>query len=155
MAQDEPGPDHPLDLHRRFPGETEAEFEYLLDFLKEAQIDRLGCFAYSPVEGATANELANPVPEEVREERRGRVMLLQEEISKARLKAKVGKTVRVLIDEVNRTGGVGRSAADAPEIDGVVYVKPPFEPHKKLVVGQFVDVKITTSDAHDLWGEAL
>jgi ribosomal protein S12 methylthiotransferase len=138
-----------------FPGETEAEFEYLLDFLKEAQIDRLGCFAYSPVEGATANELANPVPEEVREERRGRVMLLQEEISKARLQAKVGKTVRVLIDEVNRTGGVGRSAADAPEIDGVVYVKPPFEPHKKLVVGQFVDVKITTSDAHDLWGAAL
>jgi ribosomal protein S12 methylthiotransferase len=138
-----------------FPGETEAEFEYLLDFLKEAQIDRLGCFAYSPVEGATANELANPVPEEVREERRGRVMLLQEEISKARLQAKVGKTVRVLIDEVNRTGGIGRSAADAPEIDGVVYVKPPFEPHKKLVVGQFVDVKITTSDAHDLWGAAL
>jgi len=138
-----------------FPGETEAEFQYLLDFLKEAQIDRLGCFAYSPVEGATANELENPVPEEVREERRGRVMLLQEEISKARLKAKVGKTVRVLIDEVNRTGGVGRSAADAPEIDGVVYVKPPFEPHKKLVVGQFVDVKITTSDAHDMWGEAL
>ncbi|MDR7049252.1 ribosomal protein S12 methylthiotransferase [Duganella sp. 3397] len=137
-----------------FPGETEEEFEYLLDFLKEAQIDRLGCFAYSPVEGATANELANPVPEEVREERRGRVMLLQEEISKNRLKAKVGKTVRVLIDEVNRTGGIGRSSADAPEIDGVVYVKPPYEPHNKLVVGQFVDVKITTSDAHDLWGEA-
>jgi ribosomal protein S12 methylthiotransferase len=138
-----------------FPGETEEEFEYLLDFLKEAQIDRLGCFAYSPVEGATANELANPVPEEVREERRGRVMLLQEEISKSRLKAKVGKTVRVLIDEVNRSGGVGRSSADAPEIDGVVYVKPPYEPHKKLAVGQFVDVRITTSDAHDLWGEAL
>ena len=132
-----------------FPGETDAEFEYLLDFLKEARIDRLGCFAYSPVEGATANELSNPVPEEVREERRGRVMLLQEEISKSRLKAKVGKTVRVLIDEVNRSGGVGRSAADAPEIDGVVYVKPPFEPHKKLVVGQFVDVEITASDAHD------
>ena len=138
-----------------FPGETDAEFEYLLDFLKEAQIDRLGCFAYSPVEGATANELANPVPEELREERRGRVMLLQEEISKNRLKAKVGKTVRVLIDEVNRSGGIGRSSADAPEIDGVVYVKPPYEPHKKLAVGQFVDVKITTSDAHDLWGEAL
>jgi len=80
---------------------------------------------------------------------------LQEEISKARLKAKVGSTVRVLIDEVNRTGGVGRSAADAPEIDGVVYVKPPYEPHKKLVVGQFVDVQITASDAHDLWGAAL
>ncbi|TWI69419.1 ribosomal protein S12 methylthiotransferase [Pseudoduganella lurida] len=137
-----------------FPGETEAEFEYLLDFLKEAQIDRLGCFAYSPVEGATANELANPVPDELREERRGRVMLLQEEISRQRLKAKVGKTVRVLIDELTPSGAIGRSAADAPEIDGVVHVKKPFEPHKKLAVGQFFDVEITRSDAHDLWGEA-
>jgi len=137
-----------------FPGETEAEFEYLLDFLKEAQIDRLGCFAYSPVEGATANELANPVPEEVREERRGRVMLLQEEISRQRLKAKVGKTVKVLIDELTPSGAIGRSAADAPEIDGVVHVKRPFDPKKKLAVGQFYDVEITTADAHDLWGEA-
>lgn len=137
-----------------FPGETEAEFEYLLDFLKEAQIDRLGCFAYSPVEGATANELANPVPEEVREERRGRVMLLQEEISRNRLKAKVGKTVKVLIDELTPSGAIGRSAADAPEIDGVVHVKRPFDPKKKLAVGQFFDVEITSSDAHDLWGEA-
>ena len=136
-----------------FPGETEAEFEYLLDFLKEAEIDRLGCFAYSPVEGATANDLPNAVPEEVREERRGRVMLLQEEISKKRLQAKVGKTMRVLVDEVNRNGGVARSAADAPEIDGVVYVKPPYEPHIKLKVGEFIDVKITGADAHDLWAE--
>ncbi|QRX82819.1 30S ribosomal protein S12 methylthiotransferase RimO [Glaciimonas sp. PAMC28666] len=137
-----------------FPGETEAEFEYLLDFLKEVEIDRLGCFAYSPVEGATANQIANPVPEELREERRGRVMLLQEEISKKRLQAKVGKTMRVLIDSIDRNGGVGRSSADAPEIDGVVYVKPPFEPHKKLVVGEFVDVTITASDSHDLWAAA-
>jgi ribosomal protein S12 methylthiotransferase len=137
-----------------FPGETEAEFDYLLDFLKEAQIDRLGCFAYSPVEGASANQLANPVPEDVREERRGRVMQLQEEISRKRLQAKVGQTVRVLIDEIDRSGGVGRSAADAPEIDGVVYVKPAFEPHKKLAVGQFVDVKINAADSHDLWGQA-
>ncbi len=137
-----------------FPGETEAEFEYLLDFLKEAEIDRLGCFAYSPVEGATANALDNPVPEELREERRGRVMLLQEQISTKRLKAKVGKTVRVLIDALDGSGGVGRSSADAPEIDGVVYVKPPFEPHRKLKVGDFVEVEITASDAHDLWGEA-
>jgi len=137
-----------------FPGETEAEFEYLLDFLKEAQIDRLGCFAYSPVEGATANELPNPVPDEVREERRGRVMLLQEEISRNRLKAKVGKTVKVLIDELTPSGAIGRSAADAPEIDGVVHVKRPFDPKKKLAVGQFYDVEITTADAHDLWGEA-
>ena len=137
-----------------FPGETEAEFEYLLDFLKEAQIDRLGCFAYSPVEGASANALPDAVPEELREERRGRVMQLQETISKARLQAKVGRTLRVLIDEVNRTGGVGRSAADAPEIDGVVYVKPPYEPHLKLKVGEFVDVKVTAADAHDLWAQA-
>jgi ribosomal protein S12 methylthiotransferase len=137
-----------------FPGETEQEFEYLLDFLKEAEIDRLGCFAYSPVEGATANELDNPVPEELREERRGRVMELQETISKKRLQAKVGKTIRVLIDEVNRDGGVGRSAADAPEIDGVVYVKPPYEPHKKLKVGEFVEVEVTAADAHDLWAAA-
>lgn len=137
-----------------FPGETEAEFNYLLDFLKEAEIDRLGCFAYSPVEGATANQLADPVPEEVREERRGRVMELQEGISKKRLQAKIGKTMQVLIDEVSTSGGVGRSAADAPEIDGVVYVKPPYEPHRKLKVGEFVEVKITAADAHDLWAEA-
>jgi ribosomal protein S12 methylthiotransferase len=137
-----------------FPGETDAEFDYLLEFLAEAQIDRLGCFAYSPVDGATANALPDPVPEALREERRGRVMLLQEEISKKRLQQKVGTTLRVLIDEVNRTGGVGRSVADAPEIDGVVYVKPPYEPHLKLKVGEFVDVKITTADAHDLWAQA-
>ena len=137
-----------------FPGETDAEFEYLLDFLKEAQIDRLGCFAYSPVAGATANELADPVPEALREERRGRVMLLQEEISRKRLQAKVGKTLRVLLDQVDHNGGVGRSYSDAPEIDGVVYVKAPYEPHKKLVAGEFVDVAITAADAHDLWGAA-
>jgi ribosomal protein S12 methylthiotransferase len=137
-----------------FPGETEEEFQYLLDFLKEAEIDRLGCFSYSPVEGATANELANPVPEELREERRARVMELQEGISKKRMQAKVGKTIRVLLDEVTPSGGVGRTAADAPEIDGVVHVKPPFEPHRKLKVGEFVDVTITAADTHDLWGEA-
>jgi ribosomal protein S12 methylthiotransferase len=135
-----------------FPGETEAEFEYLLDFLKEAQIDRLGCFAYSPVEGATANELANPVPEEVREERRERVMLLQEEISAKRLQAKVGKTIRVLVDEVNPREAIGRSAADAPEIDGVVHIKRSLVPGKnKLAVGQFADVVVAKADAHDLW----
>jgi ribosomal protein S12 methylthiotransferase len=138
-----------------FPGETEEEFEYMLDFLKEAQIDRLGCFAYSPVQGATANELADPVPAELREERRGRVMQLQEGISKQRLQARVGKSLRVLIDEVDKAGsGVGRSAADAPEIDGVVYVKAPYEPHRKLKVGEFVDVAVTAADAHDLWAKA-
>ncbi len=137
-----------------FPGETDAEFEYLLDFIRDAEIDRLGCFPYSSVEGAAANDLPNPVPEEVREERRSRLMLLQEDISKKRLQAKVGKTLRVLIDEVNRTGSAtGRSAADAPEIDGVVYVTRPYDPQRKLVVGEFVDVTIKTADAHDLWGE--
>ena len=137
-----------------FPGETEAEFEYLLDFVREAQIDRLGCFTYSPVEGAAANELANPVPEEVREERRARLMLLQEEISKQRLQAKVGKSVRVLIDEVDRIGAaVGRSAADAPEIDGVVHIARPYDPQRKLAVGEFVEVIVKNADAHDLWGE--
>lgn len=134
-----------------FPGETEEEFEYLLDFLKEAKIDRLGCFAYSPVEGATANELDHPVPEEVREERRARVMALQEGISRERLQAKVGKTVKVLVDELVRGGAVARSAADAPEIDGVVHVKVPLGSGKKLHVGDFVNVRITDSDAHDLW----
>jgi ribosomal protein S12 methylthiotransferase len=137
-----------------FPGETEQEFEYLLDFLKEAEIDRLGCFAYSPVEGASANELADPVPEELREERRGRVMELQEGISKMRLQAKVGKTIRVLLDEVSSNGGIGRSSADAPEIDGVVNVKAPYEPHKKLRVGEFFEVEVTAADAHDLWSQA-
>ncbi|MDB5796973.1 MAG: rimO [Paucimonas sp.] len=137
-----------------FPGETEEEFEYLLDFLREAEIDRLGCFAYSPVEGATANALDNPVPEEVREERRGRVMQLQEEISTRRLKAKIGRTIRVLIDELQPEGGVGRSAADAPEIDGVVYVKRPYEPGRTLAVGEFVDVEVYAADAHDLWARA-
>jgi ribosomal protein S12 methylthiotransferase len=137
-----------------FPGETEAEFQYLLDFIAEAKIDRLGCFAYSPVEGATANLLDNPVPPEVREERRARLMLLQQDISTARLKAKVGTRIKVLIDELTPSGAVGRSSADAPEIDGVVYVKKPYEPHRKLVVGEFVEVDITSSDAHDLWGAA-
>jgi ribosomal protein S12 methylthiotransferase len=135
-----------------FPGETEEEFTHLLDFLKEAQIDRLGCFAYSPVEGATANALASPVPDEVREERRARVMQLQESISRQRLQAKVGKTLRVLIDKVDRNGATARSSADAPEIDGVVYVKLPYDPSISLKVGEFIDVKITTADAHDLWG---
>jgi ribosomal protein S12 methylthiotransferase len=138
-----------------FPGETEAEFEYLLEFLKEAQIDRLGCFAYSPVAGATANLLDNPVPEELREERRARVMLLQEEISAKRLQAKVGRTVRVLIDEVNGREAIGRSAADAPEIDGVVHIKKSLMPGKKLVVGEFADVLVTASDAHDLWASVV
>ena len=138
-----------------FPGETEEQFEYLMDFIREAKIDRLGCFTYSPVDGATANALDNPVPEEVKEERRARLMQLQEEISKQRLQAKIGSKMRVLIDSVERNGsGIGRSFADAPEIDGVVYVKAPYEPHIKLKVGEFVEVEVTAADAHDLWAKA-
>lgn len=138
-----------------FPGETEQEFRYLLDFLKEARIDRLGCFPYSPVEGAKANELPGAVPEEVREERRARLMQLQEEISYERLQKKVGKTIRVLIDETIRGGAIGRSSADAPEIDGVVYVRKPKGMRRKLMPGEFVDVIVRKTDAHDLWGEML
>ena len=137
-----------------FPGETEAEFQHLLDFLQEAQIDRLGCFAYSLVDGATANAIENPVPEELREERRGRVMELQESISKQRMQAKIGKKYKVLIDAVDKNGATARSAADAPEIDGVVYVKLPYAPDRKLTVGEFIEVTVTAADAHDLWAHA-
>jgi ribosomal protein S12 methylthiotransferase len=131
-----------------FPGETEAEFQELLDFLDEAQLDRVGCFAYSPVEGAAANDLPDPVAGEIREERRARFMQKQEKISKARLKARVGTTQRVLVDETDRRGAVARSAADAPEIDGVVRIRD----GAKLKPGEFADVVIEKSDAHDLTG---
>ena len=108
-----------------FPGETDAEFEELLDFLREAQLDRVGCFTYSPVEGAKANALPDPVPDELKEERRGRLMQLQEEISAARLQAKIGKTLQVIVDEFGGDGATARSSADAPEIDGQVYIKKP------------------------------
>ncbi len=138
-----------------FPGETEAEFDYLLDFLKEAKIDRLGCFPYSPVDGARANDLPGAVPEAVREERRARLMQLQEAISFKRLQEKIGSTVRVLVDETVRGGAVGRSSADAPEIDGVVYVKKPKGTRRKLMPGEFVDVVLEEADAHDLWGRLV
>ena len=127
-----------------FPGETEAEFSELLAFLEQAQLDRVGCFAYSPVEGAAANQLSNPVPEEVKEERRARLMALQARISAARLKAKTGKKLAVLID----APGVGRSKADAPEIDGVVK----FQGGK---AGDVAEVLIERSDEHDLYGRRL
>ncbi len=130
-----------------FPGETEREFEDLLDFLEEAQLDRVGCFAYSPVEGASANALPDPVPEEVKEERRARFMAVQEKISAARLKQKVGRTMTVLVDEAGKNGAIARSSADAPEIDGRVIIRQ----GAKLKPGELVKVKITKSDAHDLW----
>ena len=124
-----------------FPGESEAEFSELLGFLEEAQLDRVGCFAYSPVEGAAANALPDAVPEPLKEERRARFMALQERISAAKLKAKIGRTLQVLVDEP----GVGRSSADAPEIDGVVR----FRGGK---AGEFRHVVIERADAHDLFG---
>ena len=130
-----------------FPGETEAEFAELLKFLDEAQLDRVGCFAYSAVEGAAANELPDPVPEAVREERRARFMALQAKISAAKLKSRVGKTLEVLIDEP----GVGRSKGDAPEIDGVVK----FESGGPSKPGEFAKVTIERADEHDLHGRRL
>jgi ribosomal protein S12 methylthiotransferase len=134
-----------------FPGETEEEFEELLDFLEEAQLDRVGAFMYSPVEGAVANELADHIPPEVQEERLGRLMQLQAEISAERLKRKIGKTLQVLVDEVDEQGAIARSSADAPDIDGVVYIND----GQHLEVGQFVNVLISDSDEHDLWGELV
>jgi ribosomal protein S12 methylthiotransferase len=124
-----------------FPGETEQEFEELLQFLREAQLDRVGCFAYSAVEGAAANALPDPVPEEVKQERRARLMALQERISRQRLKGNVGRTIDVIVD----APGVGRSKADAPEIDGVVK----FKGGKP---GEFARVSVERADAHDLFG---
>lgn len=132
-----------------FPGETDAEFEELLDFLELAQLDRVGCFAYSPVEGASANALPDPVPEAIKEERRERFMAAQARISTQRLQRKVGLTLRVLLDEVNGPNAIGRSSADAPEIDGVVHVDAGTA---ALKAGAFIDVKITRADTHDLWG---
>ena len=136
-----------------FPGETEEEFEYLLNFLDEAQIDRAGCFAYSPVDGATANQLENPVPDAIREERRARFMAKAEKISIQRLAKKVGKRVQVLIDRVDESGGIGRTIGDAPEIDGLVRVLPPSKPSKRYRVGEIIRATVISSQGHDLIAE--
>jgi ribosomal protein S12 methylthiotransferase len=136
-----------------FPGETEAEFEHLLDFIREAQIDRAGCFAYSAIEGATANELPGMLPIELREERRARFMAVAEEVSAARLQRRVGSVMQVLVDSapaLGRKGGVGRSYADAPEIDGVVQLLPPEKISKTLKVGEFTKARIVAAQGHDL-----
>ena len=134
-----------------FPGETEEEFEELLEFLRVAQLDRVGAFAYSPVEGALANELPDPVAPEIQQERLGRLMMLQDEISQARLERKIGRTLTVLVDEVDEEGAIARSFADAPEIDGQVYITN----GQSLKAGDLVEVLITDSDTHDLWGELV
>ena len=138
-----------------FPGETEAEFEALLDFVREAQIDRAGCFAYSPVDGAAANALAGQLPEAVREERRARFMAVAEEVSARKLQQRVGATMQVLVDHapaLGRKGGVGRSYADAPEIDGQVRLLPPEKASKTLKTGEFTRARIVGTEGHDLIG---
>jgi ribosomal protein S12 methylthiotransferase len=134
-----------------FPGETESEFQYLLDWMTEAQLDRVGCFQYSAVKGAPANALDGAVPEEVKQERWDRFMAHQQSISTARLAKKVGKEIDVLIDEVDEDGAVGRSSADAPEIDGNVFVSS----EKPLKAGDMVRVRVTESDEYDLWADQI
>ena len=136
-----------------FPGETEEEFQHLLDFVREAQIDRAGCFAYSDVTGAVANELPGMLPLEVREERRARFMAVAEEVSIAKLQRRVGATMQVLVDHapaMGRKGGVGRTYADAPEIDGTVQLLPPEKISKQLKVGEFTKARIVAVQGHDL-----
>jgi ribosomal protein S12 methylthiotransferase len=138
-----------------FPGETEGQFQTLLDFVREAQIDRAGCFAYSPVDGAAANALPDPVPAELREERRARFMAVAEQVSIERLKRRIGATMQVLVDRapaLGRKGGVGRSYADAPEIDGTVRLLPPEKASKTLKVGEFTRARIVATEGHDLIG---
>ena len=130
-----------------FPGETEADFETLLDFLREAQLDRVGCFQYSPVRGARANDLPDHVPDALKQERWDRFMALQQEISAAKLQHKVGSTIEILIDEVDAEGAVGRSSADAPEIDGKVYL----DGVQGLTAGDFVEAQVLSADDYDLW----
>ncbi len=141
-----------------FPGETEEEFAHLLDFMREAQIDRAGCFAYSPVKGATANELPGMLPEAVREARRGAFMAVAEEVSAAKLHRRVGATMQILVDHapgLGKKGGMGRSYADAPEIDGVVKLLPPEKISKTLKVGEFTRARIVGAQGHDLVAQPI
>ena len=131
-----------------FPGETDADFEELLQFLQIAQLDRVGCFQYSPVDGAAANDLDNHVPEELKQERWKRFMETQQEISTQKLQAKIGQKLEVLVDEANAEGIVARSAVDAPEIDGNVFL----EPNPEVQAGDFIQVKIHDADEYDLYG---
>ena len=141
-----------------FPGETEAEFEHLLDFVRKAQIDRAGCFAYSPVAGAAANDLPGALPAELREERRARFMAVAEAVSAERLARRVGATMQVLVDSapaLGRKGGVGRTYADAPEIDGRVTLLPPLKASTQLRVGEFARARVVAAQGHDLVAQPL
>jgi ribosomal protein S12 methylthiotransferase len=133
-----------------FPGETEEEFSHLLDFIEQAQLDRVGCFAYSPVKGAKANDLEGAVPDDIRELRRARFMEIAEAVSVKKLSLRIGKRMRVLVDSVTAQGGVARSFADAPEIDGLVLLHPADKPSKRYRSGEFVRVSILNSQGHDL-----
>ena len=133
-----------------FPGETEEEFQYLLDFMQEANIDRAGCFAYSPVEGAAANALDHPVAQAIREERQARFMEVAETVSTKRIKRLVDQRIRVLVDRLDDQGGIGRSAGDAPEIDGLVRILPPSKPSKRYRVGDFIKATVIQTQGHDL-----
>lgn len=133
-----------------FPGETEEDFQLLLDFLQEAQLDRVGCFKFSPVEGAVATDMSDQVPEDIKEQRFHRFMQVQQAISAQRLQQKIGKTLAVIVDEIDEQGIVGRSMADAPEIDGVVYVDNLSQSAVKI--GDIIQVTITQADEYDLWG---
>ena len=134
-----------------FPGETEEDFKELLGWLEEAQLDRVGAFAYSPVDGATANDLPDQVPEEVKQERLARFMEVQAQISKERLQQHIGSYQQVLVDEVDDDGIIARGVGDAPEIDGNVFINGDFQ--GEVQPGDFLHVEITEADEHDLWGE--
>lgn len=141
-----------------FPGETEEEFAHLLDFVREARIDRAGCFAYSPVDGAAANDLPDALPDALREQRRARFMAVAEEVSTAKLQSRIGQTMQVLVDKaesLGKKGGVGRTWADAPEIDGLIHLLPSQKASKTYKTGDFVRVRITGTQGHDLVGELV
>jgi ribosomal protein S12 methylthiotransferase len=132
-----------------FPGETEAEFNELLDFLDAAQLDRVGAFSYSPVEGASANQLPGALPEGVRDERKARLLRHQEDISTQRLERKIGRRIQVLVDEIDEDGAIARSQGDAPDVDGLVYITDGHE----LEVGEFAEVSVIDCDVHDLYAQ--
>jgi ribosomal protein S12 methylthiotransferase len=132
-----------------FPGETEAEFNELLDFLDEAQLDRVGAFAYSPVSGASANDLPGALPEGLREERKGRLLRHQEDISTQRLERKIGRRIKVLVDEIDEDGAIARSEGDAPDVDGLVYITDGHD----LEIGEFAEVNVIDCDVHDLYAQ--
>lgn len=134
-----------------FPGETEEEFQTLLDFIAEARLDRVGCFQYSPVEGAVANDIAEQVPDDIKQDRFDRFMQLQQQISAEKMQAKIGKRIQVLVDEVDEEGAIARSRADAPEIDGLVFIP---EGHH-LTPGDFVEVEVFAADEYDLWANPV